>query len=266
MGNDKDTSSQEQCIRSNFLSFISSDIPSLAVAMLKEGDFILMHYTAKIKETGEVFDTTIEEDAKKNNIYKEGVKYKPLFVIVGEGRLVQGLEEAIKELDVNQEKEIEVPPEKGFGLRDANKIKIVSLGELKRQGINPYPGMELRTESGERAIVRSVSGGRVTLDFNHPLSGKTLIYKVKILKKVEEPMERISLLLEKWFEIDASKFNVTVTNNNSEVEIIIPRELFSSNLLQVSKVIVAKYIIDYIYPNAKIKYIEVYDRDAVSKK
>ena len=52
---------------------------------LQKGDFTLIDYTAKVKETNEVFDTTSEETAKKEHLHKEGEIYEPKLVVIGEG-------------------------------------------------------------------------------------------------------------------------------------------------------------------------------------
>ena len=53
-----------------------------------KGSLILLDYTAKIKDTGEVFETTIEEEAKKHSLHDHNVKYQPKLVSIGEGWLV----------------------------------------------------------------------------------------------------------------------------------------------------------------------------------
>ena len=60
---------------------------------LQKGDFILINYTAKVKETNEVFDTTYEEVAKKEHLYKEGEIYEPKLVVVGEGWVLKALDD-----------------------------------------------------------------------------------------------------------------------------------------------------------------------------
>ena len=52
---------------------------------LQKGDFILIEYTAKVKETSEVFDTTVEETSRKEHLHKEGEMYEPKLVVIGEG-------------------------------------------------------------------------------------------------------------------------------------------------------------------------------------
>ncbi|HLC00782.1 MAG TPA: peptidylprolyl isomerase, partial [Candidatus Bathyarchaeia archaeon] len=60
---------------------------------LQKGDFILVDYTAKVKETNEVFDTTYEETAKKEHLHKEGEIYEPKLIVVGEGWMLKAVDE-----------------------------------------------------------------------------------------------------------------------------------------------------------------------------
>ena len=62
---------------------------------LQKGDFILIDYTGKVKETNEVFDTTKEEVAKKEHLHKEGEIYEPKLVVVGEGWVLKALDDAL---------------------------------------------------------------------------------------------------------------------------------------------------------------------------
>ena len=97
---------------------------------LSKNDFVIVDYTVRVKETGEVIDTTSGEEARKAKIYDPNRVYEPSLVIIGEGRFVKGFEEELMNSDVGTEKEIEVPPEKAYGPRDPNKVKVFSLREL----------------------------------------------------------------------------------------------------------------------------------------
>ena len=67
-----------------------------------KGSLILVDYTAKVKDTNEVFDTTIEEDAKKHSIHEQNVKYHPKLVSIGEVSypVLKGLDEALAKTSV----------------------------------------------------------------------------------------------------------------------------------------------------------------------
>ncbi|NPA48066.1 MAG: peptidylprolyl isomerase [Thermococci archaeon] len=166
---------------------------------IKKGDVVRIHYTGRVKGTNEVFDTTYEDVAKEAGIYSEKGIYGPVPVAVGGGHVLKGLDRRLEGLEVGGEYTIEVPPEEGFGRRDPKLIKVYSLGQFRRQGLRPYPGMEVKIRSGEKEAkgrVITVSGGRVRVDFNHPLAGKTLVYEVKVVEKIDDPIEKIKAMLE----------------------------------------------------------------------
>ncbi|ARM76004.1 FKBP-type peptidyl-prolyl cis-trans isomerase [Acidianus manzaensis] len=228
--------------------------------MFKDNDFLYIDYTSKIKDTGEVIDTTNEEEAKKANIYNPEKKYKPLLVILGEHRVIQGLEEALYNFNENEEKDFEVPPEKAYGERDPSKVKIVSLGELKRQGVNPYPNMLIRLQDGNYATVKSVSGGRVILDLNHPYAGKTILYHVKVVKVVKDDVEKLKSLLDRWFG-ENNKIGLELSEDKKSVKISIPKEYFLLEDLQTRKYILAKDILTYVLPESAVTYTETYNKE-----
>lgn len=157
---------------------------------MKKGEFVLVDYTAKVKDSGELIVTTIKEDAKAS---KEGV-YEPELIIVGEGWGLPGLDEILEGMEPGDEKEVDIPPEKAFGKKDPAKIRVVSARDLVREGVTPRVG-EVVNFRGETGRVIYVGGGRVIIDFNHPLAGKTLIYKVKVHKRIESIKEKAKSLL-----------------------------------------------------------------------
>ncbi|WP_461867023.1 FKBP-type peptidyl-prolyl cis-trans isomerase [Thermococcus sp.] len=190
---------------------------------VKRGDVIRLHYTGKIKETGEIFDTTFEEVAKDAGIYSEKGIYGPVPIAVGAGHVIKGLDEQLEGLEVGKKYELLVPPEKGFGRRDPKLIKTFTLGQFRRQGLYPFPGMdiEVTTEGGKKlkGRVLSVSSGRVRVDFNHPYAGKTLLYEVEILEKIDDPIEKVKGLIElRLPRIDLSK--VTIEVGEKDVKVI----------------------------------------------
>ncbi len=156
---------------------------------MQDGDFIEIDYVGKIKDTDEIFDLTDEKLAKEKGVYNEKIKYKPVKIIIGEKFVVEGLEELLKQMNIGEEKIGTIPPEKGFGSRDAKLVKTVSETELKKQKITPFPGMILDL-GGMKARIQSVNSGRVRIDFNNPLAGRDLEYKIKINRKIEDKEEK----------------------------------------------------------------------------
>lgn len=181
-------------------------------------DVIRLHYTGKIKETGEIFDTTYEEVAKEAGIYREGAIYGPVPIAVGAGHVLKGLDEKLEGLKVGEKCKIELSPEKAFGKRDPKLIKTLTLGQFKRHGVHPFPGLEVEID-GRRARILSVSSGRVRVDFNHPYAGKTVIYEVEVVEKIEDPIEKVKGLIElRLPKIDPSKVQIEVGEKDIKID------------------------------------------------
>src|SRR5665811_2592160 len=77
---------------------------------LQKGDFILIDYVAKVKETNEVFDTTKEDVAKKEHLHKEGQIHEPELVVVGEGWVLKALDDALTTMEICKPCTVEISP------------------------------------------------------------------------------------------------------------------------------------------------------------
>lgn len=165
---------------------------------IKNNDFIELDFTAKTEE-GKVFDTTIAEEAKKANLPESD--YKPVTLCVGQAHLFKRIDKALVGKEIGQEFTIELLPEEAFGKRMPDLVKIIPLKIFMEKEVNPYPGMPVAIDNTV-ATVRAVSGGRVITDFNHPLAGRKVIYKIKLRKKLEKPEEKIKVIIEKYFKTD----------------------------------------------------------------
>jgi len=169
--------------------------------MIKKKDFIEIEFTAKLAD-GSVFDTNIEETAKKIGIDKVA---HPLKICVGEGMVLRGFDNALDGKELNKKYSVELKPEDAFGQRDPSMIKTVPISAFLEKDVNPYPGMMLNLD-GMIVRISSVSGGRVLVDFNNPLSGKNIIYEFKILNKIEDLNEKLKVLTIFYLGID--KFEI----------------------------------------------------------
>src|SRR5689334_2561317 len=136
---------------------------------VKPGDFLLVNFTLKVKESGQTVDTTYDAVAKDAHLHREDTSYGPRFIILGEGWLPKGLEDSLVGADVGKPTTIELPPEKGYGNRDPGKMRLVPIRRFRDEKIEPVPGAEIEL-GGRRAVVRSVGAGRVQVDYNHPLA------------------------------------------------------------------------------------------------
>ena len=228
----------------------------MSLVPFDKGDFIQVEYTAKVKETGEIFDTTVEDVAKKERLYKEGEIYEPRLVVIGEGWVLKALDDGLLSLHLDKMETIEIPQEKAFGPRDAEKLKMVPLRRLMDKGITPQIGMRVEYDK-KMATVRTVGAGRVTLDFNPPLAGKTLIYEVTAKKKLESDEEKILALIHRRVPlVDITKFQLSIKMN--EVTIAVPEEAFYLEGIQLSKRGVAVDIQRFFPTNKKVDFVETF--------
>ncbi len=199
----------------------------------KQGDFLLLNYTLKVKESGETVDTTFDAVAKDAHIRREDTVYGPKFVVLGEGWLPKGLEESLVGMDPGKSTTIELPPDKGYGQRDPAKMRLVPLRRFRDKGIDPIPGAQVEFD-GRPAVVRAVGAGRVQVDYNHPLAGRTLVYDVSIEKVLEDEKEKmLNIISRRIPEVGLEKFVLGKENDNVTVEV--PEEAFYLSGLQVAK-------------------------------
>ncbi len=223
---------------------------------LQKGDFVLLDYVAKVKETGEVFDTTTEETAKKEHLYKEGEIYEPKLVVIGEGWVLKALDESLTTMEISKTTSVEVPPNKAFGERDPEKVRRVPLKHLTAKGVNPTIGM--RVEYNDKAAtVRAVGAGRVLLDFNLPLAGKTLVYEMTVQKKLETISEKIAALIHRRIlAVEENKFKFTIRAKAANIEM--PEEAFYLEGIQVAKRGIATDIQRFFPKITSVKFAETF--------
>lgn len=230
---------------------------------LKPGDFVLVNYTLKVKESGETVDTTYNSVAKDAHIHREDSVYGPRFVILGEGWLPKGLEESLVGLEAGKQTTVELSPEKGFGERDPGKMRLVPLRRFRDKGIDPIPGEKVEFD-GRPAVVRAVGAGRVQVDYNHPLAGRTLIYDLSIEKVLEDENEKVLNIISRRIpEVEKNKFEIKRTNNELTIEV--PEEAFYLSGLQVAKKSVTSDLQKYFPEIETISFREIFKRSAPTR-
>jgi peptidylprolyl isomerase len=222
---------------------------------LEKGSLILMDYTAKVKDTNEVFDTTREEEAKKTSSYDPTHKYEPRLVSVGEGWVLKGLDEALSNANVNDKLNVEVPPEKGFGKRDDSKIRMIPQRKLGDKADEVRVGDEIEIDN-RRAIIRYVGSGRIQVDFNHRFAGRTLLYDVDVLRKLDSDSEKINALIKRRMGLDESKIHINLAPPNLEIEL--PEDAYLAEGLQIIKRATANDIFKFATTIKNIRFVENY--------
>jgi len=192
--------------------------------MVKEKDFIELEYTGKLKEDNVIFDTTDEKIAKENDLFDENAEYKPIVICIGEGQIIKGLETSIIGKETNKPYTIEVSSENAYGKKSAKLIQLISTSKFRKQNIQPMPGLQVNID-GTVGVIKTVSGGRTLVDFNHPLAGKDLIYDIKVNRIITDDKEKIESILK--LNLGIKDVNVKVENKKATISTKqeIPKEI-----------------------------------------
>ena len=137
---------------------------------IENGKKVKVHYTGTLTD-GTVFDSSEGRD--------------PLEFTIGEGKVIKGFDTAVKEMSVGEEKEINIPSAEAYGEEKPEYFKKVPKDQLPKDQ-EPKVGMMLGIgmPNGKQipAKISEVTDTEVTLNLNHPLAGKDLKFKLKLVE------------------------------------------------------------------------------------
>jgi peptidylprolyl isomerase len=222
-----------------------------------KGSLILVDYTTKVKDTSEVFDTTIEEDAKKYSIHEQNVKYQPKLVSIGEVSypVLKGLDEALAKTSVGDKLTVEVTPDKGFGERDSKKVRMIPIRKLGEDAEKVSVGDTIEVDN-KRGIIRLMGSGRVQIDYNHRFAGKTILFDVNVIKSLDSSSDKIDGILKNRFPVEDSKISFDL--KDKEVNIVIPEEILRADGLQIMKHFIQLDIFKFVPTLEKASFVETH--------
>jgi len=139
---------------------------------IKQGNKVKIEYEGSF-ENGEIFDSS--------------EKYgRALEFTVGKKQVIPGFENAVIGMEKEEEKEVTIQAKDAYGERNLNlvkKIPKIQFPEEQRDKLKKGVMLGLATPDGRQmpAIISDVSENEVEIDFNHPLAGKTLKFKIKVV-------------------------------------------------------------------------------------
>ncbi len=218
---------------------------------MEKGGILKINYTGREKSSGEVFDTTLEKEAVKAGIFDKNRKYAPIVVVAGEGDLLPALDSILTKMKKGEKRTVSLKPGEAFGERNPKLAKMVPLQEFRKRDIKPFPGLivELNNLHGR---VQSVSGGRVRVDFNHPLAGKEVEFDLSVEDEITDRKEKVEALFGKFFQLPEGKGKLEV--KESEVRVSIPSE-FALAAAQFKKPF-SEQVLKHIKGIKKVKFEE----------
>ncbi len=182
---------------------------------IKNGDFVEIEYTGRLKDTKEVFDTTNEVVAKANGLSQK-MSYQPVIICIGEKNIITGLDRHLAGVEPGGEYSFEIKCEESFGKKDPKLIQLVQTNKFLKQNIRPFPGLQINID-GMVGTIRTVTGGRTLVDFNHPLSGRDIIYDVKIRRIVADKKEQASSIL--YIVLGIQDAEITIAEEKARIKL-----------------------------------------------
>ncbi len=142
------------------------------MAQAKLGDTVRVHYRGTFTD-GTVFDGTIGDE--------------PFELTLGEQRVIPGFEKAIVGMNVGERKTVKVSPDEAYGKYDRTLIVDIERSHMP-ENIDLQLGklLEFKAKDGSIALVtiKDVTETKVTLDGNHPLAGRDLIFEIELVEIV----------------------------------------------------------------------------------
>ncbi len=229
----------------------------------EKGALIFANYTARVKDTGEGIESTVEEQAKKLKIYEDSRKYEPRLVAVGEGWLISGLDAEVAKLNLGDKKEIELPPEKAFGLRDPTQLRMIPLRKFGEREHELTVGDSVDVDN-RVGIVRFIGSGRAQVDFNHRLAGKSIVYDFEVLSKVETDQDKVRALIDRRLAGEGSKATFEIANGG--VDVNLPEDLFLVEGLQIIKRGIANDVFKFVPSLTSMTFYEKFNNPKVEAK
>jgi len=140
------------------------------MAKARTGKKVKIHYTCKLH------DGTVVESSRRR---------EPVELMLGQGQLLPDLEEAVEAMEPGQTETVVVPADQAHGPRRDELIREIPLSEFPNHA-KPQVGQEIECERSDGEVttvaVAAVSASSVTIDGNHPLAGKDLVFDLELFE------------------------------------------------------------------------------------
>ena len=135
---------------------------------IQTGTSVTLHFSLAL-ENGHIIDSNFEGN--------------PATFSVGDGNLLPGFESSLLGLEVGDEREFIISPENAFGQHNAQNVQAVDRGNFDESELEIGSILSFQNGDGELpGVIIALEKNQVMVDFNHPLSGKNIVFQVKIVE------------------------------------------------------------------------------------
>lgn len=198
---------------------------------------------------GSCIEIKYEGRTATNNLVFDKAE-KPIAVVVGALYVIKGLDDSLLEHNIGDKYKTKIKMEDAFGKRRGELMKLIPLSTFRKHNINPHIGQAINVDN-KLGIVRSVSGGRSIVDFNHPLAGKELEYDVEIVKEITDKKEKIEKMILFRTGISSAMYKIDLLEKKCVIEYKNKEQVFKvlgpilendiKNYADIEKVEIKKY-------------------------
>lgn len=153
--------------------------------MVEPGQVAVVHYTARLAsgaDAGEIVDTTDVDAALAEDVYDGNRDYEPLEFEVGESDVLDAVDDAVREMEPGNSRELALEPGEAFGpYSDERVVEVPREGLEARSGVEATEGEFVVSDSDDAGWITDVAEDTVTVDFNHELASERLDVELRVL-------------------------------------------------------------------------------------
>ncbi len=224
-----------------------------------ENDWIKINYTGRLKENSKIFDTTLEEVARKEQVFDEKRGYNPLLCRAGDEKfLIPGLARQLVGMELDKPLKIEIPVKDAYGDRDASKIEMVPTKKLRKANLDPRVGNRVQL-AGRNGTIIWAGGGRTRIDYNHPLAGKDLVFDVTIIEQLAEVEDiQKEIISRRLPGVNLEEITIETSEEPKTVVISLPNYLIFMEGLAIAKYTLGTDLHEFLEFEV-VKFQDVFD-------
>ncbi len=153
---------------------------------IEEGSRVTLHFSLSLT-SGDIIDSNFAA--------------KPATFYVGDGSLLPGFEDSLFGLVAGNELEVTLAPEQAFGAVNPRNVQSFPVDKFKSLIEDPLNPAEVGTIVSFQdpggghlpGVIRKLSSSRIEVDFNHPLAGKDIVFRAKILSVIPPGTSAVSI-------------------------------------------------------------------------
>lgn len=220
--------------------------------VLEKNSLVLVDYTARLKDSGKVIESTRPYNAPLDS----KIKHKPKLVTVGDPAhpVFRGFDAALAGAQIDVPQDVEVAPQDAYGEVNRAQIRMFTLRKLG-ESVDKVSIGDTLTVDGKQGVVKFVGSGRVRIDFNHKYAGKTILYDFVVTKKLESSTDIIKALLDDaGFVEDEESFRVV----DNFLSVYVPNKLFRNKETLNKKFLLQMEIFQFVPDLEGIEFIDLY--------